>query len=131
MNESGILSTKRSRECFHGLRLRHTEEGCLGAIESNDVPEDGCGEGVVGIDDVRSCIEHSPQRVTHLLLRGVGRTIDLRHERRLYRGTGRHFDDLHGGGAESLSLGRECGANRASYIVALTAAIVLIDEVDL
>ena len=90
----------------------------------------GRHEAVVYVHDVGLGVERLAHDPRQLLLDVAERPVDLRHQRCLHRGSRRHLDDLHGRAVAAPDLG-QCRPDRQRDLVALSVAVVLVDQVHL
>ena len=112
------------------LLLRHAEHGGLAAVDQQQRARRGGDAAVVDVDHAVGLLEHAAHRLRHLPAAGGVGAVDLGDDRRQHRRAGRHFDDLDVG-AEALADLLQRRPHAGGDGVALLAAVVLVDQVDL
>ena len=126
----GIVAGQRRAQNLRDAGLVEAKTRRAHAIDDDDLAWRIGLDAGIDIDDVRFGAELLFQRQRRLAHRGVIRSVNLGHDRREYRRTGRYFDQLDRR-AELLADRTQLRAHGLRDRVALAMTLVLVDQIDL
>ena len=130
MDIGHIRALQAGAQGLHDLRLGDAEQRRLLPVDVDDEAWRRRLVAVIHVDDVGRRVEQLADILRKLALLGVARPVNLGHDRCAHRRSRRHFDDLHGG-AVVASDGGERRPDGERDVMALAAAVALVDQIDL